>query len=228
MNSADRLTYESAFRVLLWTGVVILILTLLTFSFMRSSELYQSIRTGTLPSEGTIEYGYARQPVLAFLHILPGILFILLGVFQFIKSFRNRFINLHRFIGRVYLLLGLIIGVTAITMGFWVRFGGIIETSAVTIFGVFFLFALLNAYRHIMSKQYDLHREWMIRAYSIGLAVATMRPVIGLLFAFTDIPFSDFFGYTFWFAFIVHSTVAEIWIRFTRQVTDPRSPNLKS
>jgi hypothetical protein len=57
----------------------------------------------------------------------------------------------------------------------------------------------------------------MIRAFSIGLAVGTMRPVIGLFIAFTDIQFSSFFGYTFWFAFIVHFTVAELWINYTRQ-----------
>jgi uncharacterized membrane protein len=116
----------------------------------------------------------------------------------------------------VYLLLGFVVGITAIIMGLLVRFGGIVETSAVTIFGFYFIFSLLKAYRHIRNKKYNLHREWMIRAFSIGLAVGTMRPVIGLLIAFTDIPFSNFFGYTFWFAFIVHFTVAELWISYTR------------
>ena len=28
-----------------------------------------------------------------------------------------------------------------------------------------------------------LHREWMIRAFAVGLAVATIRPIIGIFFA---------------------------------------------
>ncbi len=220
MNQTGKLLkFEIYFGVLLWTGVVILTLTLLIFSFFRMSELYDYVTSQSLPPEGTIEYGYARQPVLTFSHIIPGTLFILLGALQFIKPLRNRFINVHRWVGRLYLLLGLLVGFTAIAMGFLVRFGGMAETSAVTIFGIYFIFCLISAYQHIRKGKYNLHREWMLRAYSIGLAVATMRPVIGLLFAFTDIPFSEFFGYTFWFSFIVHFTIAEIWIRFTRKTS---------
>lgn len=217
MDASKKLKYEPLFRTLLWAGLNLLIITLLVFSFIRSSELYRSVRSGKLPPEGTIDYGYALTPTLTFLHILPGILFILFGALQFIRPFRNRFINVHRWTGRVYLVLGLVVGVTAVIMGVVVQFGGFAETSAVTIFGFYFLYALFRAYRHIRNKEYSLHREWMIRAYSIGIAVGTMRPVIGLLAAFSGIPFHRFFGYTFWFAFIVHFTVAELWIRFTRK-----------
>lgn len=209
--------YESIFRTILWITVVLLILIILTFAIIRLRDVNLAVSSETMPPKDTIEYGYARRPLLTYLHILPGILFVLFGAMQFIKSFRNRFINIHRWIGRIYLLLGLVIGITAIIMGLLIRFGGIVESSAVTIFGIYFLFGLLRAYTHIRNKEYQLHREWMIRAYSIGLAVATMRPVIGLLIAFTNIPFNKFFGYTFWFAFIIHFMVAEIWIRYTRQ-----------
>jgi len=32
-------------------------------------------------------------------------------------------------------------------------------------------------------REIPLHREWMIRAFSIGIAVATIRPIVGMFFA---------------------------------------------
>ncbi len=208
--------HETLLRSILWTGVVILIITLFVSSFLRISNLDYSIRTGIMPLENSIDFGLAQKPFLTLLHILPGCLFLLLGVWQFIRPFRNRYISFHRWMGRLYILIGLLVAITALIMGFVVRFGGWTETVAVTIFGIYFLYALLKAYRHIRKKEYKLHREWMIRAFSVGIAVATMRPVIGLFFAFTDIPFHKFFGPTFWIAFLLHLLVAEAWIRYTR------------
>jgi len=51
--------------------------------------------------------------------------------------------------------------------------------SATTLFATFFLFALCKAFWHIRRREVALHREWMIRAFSIGLAVATIRPIVG-------------------------------------------------
>lgn len=216
MQLAKTRKHEKLFRRLLWTGVVVLIITLFVSAGLRTAGLSDYLRTGNLPADGTIDYGYAKKPVLTLLHILPGSLFIVLGAMQFIKPLRNRFLNVHRWMGRTYLLLGLLVGVTAILMSLVIKFGGLIETTAVITFGTFFLYSLSRAYFHIRRREYVAHREWMIRAYSIGIAVATMRPIIGLFFALTQIPFSDFFGAAFWMAFIIHFTVAEMWIRYTR------------
>ena len=128
--------------------------------------------------------------------------------------------------GRIYIILGLIIGVTGIAMGINLGFGGSAETSASIVVGFFFLYALLKAYWQIIKKQFILHREWMIRAYSIGLAVATIRPLTGLFFTFTDVPFHTFFGISFWIAFIVNASIAEIWINYTRNSSGKKIKSL--
>src|SRR5437867_3079479 len=61
--------------------------------------------------------------------------------------------------------------------------GGVNQAASTTLFALFFLFALGKAFRHIRRREIALHREWMIRAFSIGLAVATTRPIIGGFFA---------------------------------------------
>ncbi len=207
---------EKLYRALLWTGTVILIITLFVSTFMRTSGINDFYRTGLYPPVGDIEYGYARNPLLTLLHILPGALFIVLGALQFMRPLRHNYPAIHRRTGRIYLAIGFLVGITALIMSVKIRFGGIAESSAVILFSSFFLYSLIRAYRHIRRKEFDKHREWMIRAYSIGIAVATMRPLIGLFFAFTSLPFNKFFGPSFWIAFILHSIVAEWWIHYTR------------
>lgn len=164
--------------------------------------------------------GFAAHPLLTLIHIIPGLLFMLLAPLQFIRKLRTSYPKLHHFIGYTVLVSGLIIGSTALIMGFTMAIGGLIETLAITVYGTAFLFSLSKAYLHIIKREIALHREWMIRALAIGLAVSTTRPVVGTFFGlsrFTGWTVQQYFGVAFWIAFTLHIIVAEIWIRKTRQ-----------
>jgi hypothetical protein len=116
----------------------------------------------------------------------------------------------------------LIVGVTALAMSFAMpAIGGVNQAAATTLFGTLFLFSLGKAYLHIRRREVALHREWMIRAYAIGLAVTTIRPIVGIFFAtsrLTGLTPHEFFGTAFWIGFTIQLIVAESWIR-----THPRS-----
>ena len=97
--------------------------------------------------------------------------------------------------------------------------GGLTQAVATTMFALLFLFALGKAYWHIRRREIAQHREWMIRAFAIGLAVATIRPIIGLFFAssrLSGLTPDMFFGIAFWIGFVLHLAAAEAWIRWTR------------
>jgi uncharacterized membrane protein len=163
---------------------------------------------------------FAPYPVLTLVHILPGLLFLVLGPLQFSSTFRKRHLQWHRRSGRILFLCGTVIGVSALVMSFAMpAIGGVNQAAATTLFGLWFLFALGKAFRHILRREIALHREWMIRAFSIGLAVATIRPIIAVFFATS--PFSgltpyEFFGTGFWIGFVLHLIAAEVWIQWTR------------
>jgi len=164
---------------------------------------------------------FARYPVLTLIHIVPGMLFMILGPLQFSVAIRSRYLRWHRWSGRVFVASGLVIGVSALVMSFGMpAIGGVNQAAATTLFGAFFLFALSKAFWHIRRREVSLHREWMIRAFSIGLAVATIRPIIGIFFAtspLTGLTPHEFFGIAFWIGFVLHLIAAEAWIRATSQ-----------
>jgi uncharacterized membrane protein len=159
---------------------------------------------------------FARFPILTLVHILPGLLFMVLGPLQFSSTIRARHLQWHRWSGRIFVSCGVVIEVSALVMSFGMpAIGGINQAAATTLFATFFLLALCNAFWHIRRREIALHREWMIRAFAVGLAVATIRPIIGMFFAtsrFSGLTPHEFFGIAFWIGFVLHLIAAEAWI----------------
>lgn len=113
----------------------------------------------------------------------------------------------------------MIISCTAFVMSPQMAIGGPNETAATIFFAILFLVALVKAFLAIRRGKVALHREWMIRMFAIGLAVATVRPIVGVFFAtrsITHLTPHDFFGIAFWLGFTIHLIAAEIWINYTR------------
>jgi uncharacterized membrane protein len=162
---------------------------------------------------------FARYPILTLVHIVPGLFFMVLGPLQFSATIRARHLRWHRFSGRIFVVCGLVIGVSALVMSLGMpAIGGVNQAAATTLFATFFLFALCKAFWHIRRREIGAHREWMIRAFAVGLAVATIRPIIGVFFAtsrLSGLTPHEFFGVAFWIGFVLHLIAAEAWIHAT-------------
>jgi len=162
---------------------------------------------------------FAPHPILTMVHILPGVLFVTLGPLQFNAKLRKRHPKWHRLSGRIFLIAALIIGLSGLIMSFAMpAIGGPLQAAATTVFSIYFLFALGKAFWHIRKREVPSHRHWMIRAFSIGIAVATIRPIVGLFFAtsrLSGLTPHQFFGMAFWIGFLLHAFLAEYWIRET-------------
>ena len=171
------------------------------------------------PEAAALDEGFARHPLLTMLHIIPGSLFMVLGPLQFIPALRSRKPRLHRWTGRAVLASGAIVGTTALVMSPQMAIGGVSETAATMLFAILFLFGLTRAFLLIRRGSVALHREWMVRAFAIGLAVASIRPIVGIFFAtsrLTHLTPHDFFGAAFWLGFTAQTIAAEVWIHQTR------------
>ncbi len=152
-------------------------------------------------------------------HIIPGLLFVVLGPLQFVRRLRASRPKLHRWTGRVLLASGLTIGITALVMSPQMAIGGVNETAATMLFALLFLYSLGRAFVAIRRGEMAMHREWTIRGFAIGLAVAFVRPIVGLFFATSRISHltpHEFFGTAFWLGFTIQTMAAEVWINYTR------------
>lgn len=109
-------------------------------------------------------------------HISGGLLALVLGPFQFWAGFRNKYLNIHRWMGRLY-LTGILIGTVssvalALTTGIAVHWTGALSL-------IILAFAWISttgmAFRFILLKRINLHKEWMIRSYVMTFAFVLFR-----------------------------------------------------
>lgn len=205
---------------LLWGLVIFLALVGVAAATRRAIVLFfPATGTASRNPAAALDTGFARNRTLTLVHIFPGFLFMILGPLQFVRRIRSRHLRFHRWSGRVFVSLGIVIGVSALAMSYTTSIGGANETAATTLFAIIFLFDLVKACVHIRRREIAQHREWMIRAYAIGLAVATVRPIVGVFFAtspFTHLTPKEFFGTAFWLGFTLNFIAAEAWINYTR------------
>lgn len=201
-------------RVGAWTIIVVLASVVLLFAATRFITDLPLVASSTTPHPLSFEFRYVSYPWLAYGHIVPSIVFLLLAPIQLWRGFRNRHLKWHRRIGRVAILAGLLSGIFAVVFGFFLSYGGALEAGAAVLFGIWFIAALSIAYRAIRRRDVRNHRRWMIRAYAVALAVGTVRLWIGLLTAVGILELRDAFGVAFWLSFAMHVVAAELWLRW--------------
>jgi uncharacterized membrane protein len=212
------------FRSSMWIGLILLCVIAAAVAIRRMTALENPPRN-TPARLAALDAAFAAKPVLTSVHIVPGLVFVILVPFQLSRSFRNRHLSAHRWMGRATMLLGVVVGISALPMSLH-PIGGALEASATLFFDGFFLLALTKAFVHIRRGRVALHREWVIRAMSIALGIATVRPVMGVFFAtssLTGLTPHDFFGIAFWIGFTLTYVAGEVWIRYTRSAIGVQS-----
>ncbi|MCR9017087.1 DUF2306 domain-containing protein [Aquiflexum gelatinilyticum] len=109
-------------------------------------------------------------------HITGGLLALVLGPFQFWVGFRNRYLKVHRWMGRLYMtgiLIGTISSVAlALTTGMAIHLSWAI--SLIVLAAAWFLTTGM-ALRFILLRRINLHKEWMVRSYVVTFAFVLFR-----------------------------------------------------
>lgn len=164
--------------------------------------------------------GFREHRALTLIHILPAGLFMALMPLQFVGGIRTRLPGWHRWSGRLLIVLGGVVGVSALIMGYKIPIGGANETAATTLYAILFLVFLGLGFWNVRHRRIIEHREWMIRAFGVALGIATTRPIVGAFFAAGRLSPPEFFGIAFWLGFTVTLLAAEGWILYSR----PRVP----
>lgn len=112
-------------------------------------------------------------------HIFTALVALVLGPLQFIPAVRARR-TVHRTIGRVYLLAGVLPGALA-AVPVALLSGRLITQIGLTIPAVLWLVTGGLAYRSARRQDYARHQEWMIRNYALTFLAVTSRILVPLL-----------------------------------------------
>ena len=148
-------------------------------------RLYQ-IPSGTLPQDALY---YIAMPVAHFGHVLAGALFCVLGPFQFGRVIAGRRGLLHRLAGRVFVAAGAVLVLSGLRL-LWMLHGGSTPLIDITRLasGLGLGTALWIAVCAAIGREAGRHRDWMIRAYAIGVGTTASGIVLFPIYLLTGVP----------------------------------------
>jgi uncharacterized membrane protein len=120
----------------------------------------------------------AHSPAVLLAHVFGASVALVLGPMLFWSQLRARCLRLHRWLGRAYLGLGVLIGGSSGAVLAWHAYGGPWSRAGFLSLALAWLGSGAVAWRKIRYGDVAAHRRWMARNLALSLAAVSLR--IGL------------------------------------------------
>lgn len=145
-----------------------------------------------------------------YAHIVSGGIALLVGWTQFVKSWRMRFLGLHRNLGKLYVLMVCVSGVAAICIAPSSSTGWVAGLGFGCL-GVVWLYFTLMAYRSVRQRDLPKHERQMIYSYSACLSAVTLRLWLPLLLVVFRLDFNLAYPIVAWLSWVPNLLLAR-WV----------------
>jgi uncharacterized membrane protein YozB (DUF420 family) len=148
-----------------------------------------------------------------YAHITGGGIALLTGWIQFWKKFRDRNIQLHRNIGKAYLIAILLLGAPG---GIYTAFfanGGFANALGFGMLGILWFFTTLKAYTTIRKKEVEAHKNWMTRSYALAFAAVTLRLYMPFFIGALGVNPEEAYAAVAWVCWVPNLILAEYFIQ---------------
>ncbi len=121
------------------------------------------------------------------MHFIAGVVLMTAGPIQLIPSFRRKFLDGHRFIGRIYIAAALVASICATLFVFiyGTLRGDRYEDSGKVLFGALVYSCACQSYWHAaITKRIGEHKLWSWRLFSLVFGALLYRLYMTVYFAF--------------------------------------------
>lgn len=112
---------------------------------------------------------------IVYVHIFASSVALLCGALQFSIQLRTLHPQVHRWLGRIYLMVGVLFGGLAGLAMAQTAYGGIVSRLGFSGLALLWLFSGLRAYLAICRGYVKEHQQWMQRNYALTCAAITLR-----------------------------------------------------
>ena len=131
-----------------------------------------------LASHSFMRQRYAAIPWLMLAHGISGALALLLGLFQFSSRLRQRHLQLHRVLGRIY--VGCVAISAPVAVAVALSLPNMTLNMASTIQAVGWVATTATALYCVRTGKIQQHREWMMRSYPFAMVFVVVRVIIAI------------------------------------------------
>ncbi len=150
-------------------------------------------------------------------HVIFGLVALLSGPLQFLPGFRSRRLNVHRNMGRTYVIACLFSGICGLYIAQFAS-TGLIARTGFSFLAIGWLITTTMAYASVKRGNVAAHQVWMIRSYALTFAAVTLRLYLGPSAAF-GAPFDVAYPIISWACWVPNVIVAELI--FVRPILKP-------
>lgn len=164
-------------------------------------------KTGLLNTKSDLVLSSTLWRAGFYTHIVCGGIALIVGWPQFIKSWRNKYIRLHRSLGMLYVVMVCMGGLSAICIAPFST-AGWIAASGFGSLGVLWLYFTVQAFRSIRQRNIREHENNMIYSYSATLSAVTLRLWLPLLIFVFRLDFNVAYPIVAWLAWVPNLFVA--------------------
>ena len=113
--------------------------------------------------------------VAFFTHVYTSIFLMLLGFLQFSNTIKRKYINIHRWSGRVYAVIILFLsGPSGLIMSYHANGGFYSKTAFVILSLLWMSFTFLSVY-YVLKKDIINHQKFAIRSFALTLSAISLR-----------------------------------------------------
>jgi uncharacterized membrane protein len=175
---------------------------------------YAVIAYGLLPLESIIDSkvgsSFQAHKAALYSHVFGAAVALGLGAFQFSTRLRTVRPQLHRWMGRFYLGIGVLVGGSAGLIMATHAYGGLPARLGFGVLAMVWLYTGARAYLAIRGRDIAAHRRWMVRNFSLTFAAVTLRLYVPMS-AVAGVPFDVAYPIIAWVAWVPNLVVAEWW-----------------
>jgi len=150
-----------------------------------------------------------------YAHVFGSVVALGLGPFQLSPGLRTRYPLVHRWLGRLYLGIGVLVGGSAGLYMAFHAFGGAVARSGFAFLALAWLYSGLRAYVAIRGRNTAAHRRWMVRNFSLTFAAVTLRIYLPISMV-AGVPFEVAYPVIAWACWVPNLIAAELLFNRTR------------
>lgn len=122
-----------------------------------------------------MQQAFTSHATAIYIHVFSAVLAMALGPLQFSARIRTHYPKVHRWLGRIYLGTGVLIGGLAGLYIAQYAHGGPVSQLGFSVLALLWLYTGLRAYLSVRAGKIAEHRQWMVRNYALTLAAVTLR-----------------------------------------------------
>ena len=203
--------------IIVWSSAILFGLYILAFYFIALIQGNTSQWNEVLPDIYDKESTIATMGI--GIHFAAGGIILILGCIQLVNSVREKYLLLHRIIGRLYVIASIAAAVGGLVFIFTKgTIGGLIMDIGFAGYGILTFTTAIATIYFARAQSFDQHRAWAIRLFALAIGSWLYRMDYGFWFMVTDrlghnSDFTGVFDYFMdFFFYLPNLLVAEIFI----------------